>query len=171
MDLRRERERDRRGSRRFQPRVAGEDGAALVEFAFLVPLLILIIFGIIEFGWAFYQQLDVRHGVREGARLAAVAADSTTAALKTETCGRMDTKNNTTVRFEVPSQREDASANTNDIGGAAKVTVTRTVNQLTGSFGFAIANPYTLSSTVWIRLEQKPVWSASLGSDSGALGC
>ncbi|MGQ0833075.1 MAG: TadE/TadG family type IV pilus assembly protein, partial [Microthrixaceae bacterium] len=35
-------------------------GAALVEFAIIMPIFFLLVFGIIEFGWAFFQLLDVR---------------------------------------------------------------------------------------------------------------
>ena len=52
-------------------------GAVLVEFAIIVPIFFLLVFAVVEFGWAFYQQLDVRHGAREGARLAAVDFQST----------------------------------------------------------------------------------------------
>ena len=43
-----------------------------MEFAIVVPIFFLLIFGIMEFGWAFFQKLDVRSGANEGARLAAV---------------------------------------------------------------------------------------------------
>lgn len=49
-----------------------ESGAAAVEFAILMPLLFILIFGIIEFGFAFYAQQGANAGVREGARKAAV---------------------------------------------------------------------------------------------------
>ena len=49
-----------------------ERGSSTVEFALVVPLLILLVFGILEFGMAFGNQLAVTHAAREGARLAAV---------------------------------------------------------------------------------------------------
>ena len=60
---------DRLAQRGRRPR---ERGAVLVEFAIISPVLALLLFGVIEFGWAFSQNLDVRHGAREAARLAAV---------------------------------------------------------------------------------------------------
>lgn len=48
-------------------------GAAAVEFALIVPVLLLIVFGIINFGVLFSQQLTLNNGVREGARRAVVA--------------------------------------------------------------------------------------------------
>jgi Flp pilus assembly protein TadG len=48
-------------------------GAAAVEFAVVVPLLLLIVFGIINFGILFSQQLTLNNGVREGDRRAVVS--------------------------------------------------------------------------------------------------
>jgi Flp pilus assembly protein TadG len=64
----------RRNERRRWTRA--EEGATLVEFAIAVPLLVLFIFGAIDFGWAFGQHINVRSAVREGARLAAVNGGS-----------------------------------------------------------------------------------------------
>jgi hypothetical protein len=47
-------------------------GQNLVEFALVAPLLFLFIFGIIEFGWAFYVYSELTNAAREGARFAAV---------------------------------------------------------------------------------------------------
>ena len=53
-------------------RTTGQRGATLVEFAFVLPVFILFLFAIIDFGWLFTQFLDVKQGAREGARLAIV---------------------------------------------------------------------------------------------------
>ncbi len=50
-----------------------ERGAVLVEAAFVVPVLLLLIIGVIEFGWVFFQYLSLRQGVREAAREAAIS--------------------------------------------------------------------------------------------------
>lgn len=49
-----------------------ERGAAAVEFAILLPVLILLIIGLIEFGLLYHDYLAVTHAAREGARMAAV---------------------------------------------------------------------------------------------------
>lgn len=46
--------------------------AALVEFAMVVPILIFMILGIMEFGWYAKNQLTVANATREGARQASL---------------------------------------------------------------------------------------------------
>ncbi len=48
-------------------------GATLVEAAIILPVLVMFIFAMIDFSWAFYQYISVREGVREGAREAAIS--------------------------------------------------------------------------------------------------
>lgn len=52
-----------------------EGGAAAVEFALVVPLLLLLVFGIVEFGRAYNAQVTLQHAVREGARYYAIHHD------------------------------------------------------------------------------------------------
>ena len=51
-------------------------GAAAVEFALLLPLLLLLIFGIIDFGRALNAQITLTQAAREGARLDAIGQPS-----------------------------------------------------------------------------------------------
>jgi Flp pilus assembly protein TadG len=45
-----------------------EKGAAVVEFAVVVPLLLVLVFGIIEFGILLYNKAMLTNASREGAR-------------------------------------------------------------------------------------------------------
>jgi Flp pilus assembly protein TadG len=47
-------------------------GAAAVEFALVVPLLVMILFGIMEFGYAFFIQSSVAGAARVGVRSYAI---------------------------------------------------------------------------------------------------
>lgn len=61
-----------------------ESGAEFVEFALAFPLLLLIVFGIMDFGLMFQQYEVITNAAREGARVAVLpnytAADATTRA-------------------------------------------------------------------------------------------
>ena len=54
----------------------GEDGAAAVEFALLLPLLVLLLFGIIQFGIAFNARIQATNAAREAARMAVIGVDN-----------------------------------------------------------------------------------------------
>jgi Flp pilus assembly protein TadG len=47
-----------------------ERGAAIVEFAVVLPLLLTVLFGIIEYGWVFMVRQTLQTAAREGCRLA-----------------------------------------------------------------------------------------------------
>jgi len=53
-------------------KLRSESGASAVEFALLLPVLMMILFGIIEFGLALYRQAILTNASREGARLGIV---------------------------------------------------------------------------------------------------
>ena len=53
-----------------------EEGAAAVEFALIVGLLMMLVFGMMEYGLAFWQIQSLRAATREGARVAAVGGDT-----------------------------------------------------------------------------------------------
>lgn len=47
-------------------------GGAIVEFAVVLPLLLTILFGIIEYGYVFMVRQSLQHAAREGCRLASL---------------------------------------------------------------------------------------------------
>lgn len=53
-----------------------ERGAAAVEFALVLIPLVILLLGIIEFGYIFNQQLTVTNAAREGARVLAITRDA-----------------------------------------------------------------------------------------------
>jgi hypothetical protein len=56
------------------PLIQHKDGVAAVEFAIILPILLLIVFGIINFGVLMFDQAVITNAAREGARWAAINA-------------------------------------------------------------------------------------------------
>lgn len=153
-------------------RCVGDDGAAAIEFALVAPFLFLIVFGIIEFGYSFGQYLDVRHGAREGARLASINYKTTGSAsgstqtnqIISTTCQRMDLSTGGTVTLSFPNGTgTTGNGVTAERGRVVRVAVTRPLKQITGFLAFAL-NGKTMSSQADIRLEQGATFNAGSGS-------
>lgn len=61
-----------------------EKGQAFVEFAIVLPLLLMILCGIIDYGWIFTNQNIIDHCAREGARYAIIHAENSGAIIATD---------------------------------------------------------------------------------------
>ena len=57
-------------------RFRNDDGQAFVEFVIVLPILVLLIFGITQFGLAFRNYIAITDAARVGARAAAVKRTS-----------------------------------------------------------------------------------------------
>ena len=72
---------------------SAERGAATVELALVLPLLLFILFGVVDFGRMLNAQLTLTESAREGARAAALgqSADTRVQATATNLSGVTDT--------------------------------------------------------------------------------
>ncbi|SES16612.1 TadE-like protein [Gracilibacillus ureilyticus] len=55
-----------------------ENGQSLVEFALVIPLFLMIVVGVIDFGGLFYTNLQMEMVTQEATRLAGLGNDDTT---------------------------------------------------------------------------------------------
>jgi len=140
-----------------------------VEFAIAALLLFTLLFGIIEFGWAFSQNLDVRHGAREASRLVAVNyRPDTTNSLEeqaediiAEVCDRMDGGAGSAVTLRLPTQSGTVPGQS---GQRAEIEVTRDLDTLTGFFD-SLLSSVVLTSEVDTRIEVDASWANSYGTE------
>ena len=110
-------------------------GAAMVEFAIVLPVLLLILLGIIEFGRAYNAQVSIQAAAREGARELALRHSSTEVESAT--------------RDGAPSVTIDGIAQTAcppSGDGKAKVTITESFSFMVLPFG-----PLDLTATGAMR--------------------
>lgn len=129
-----------------------ESGAALVEFAMVLPLLLILLFGVIESSWAFAQISDVRFGAREGARAAAVNVGDVDIVGQL-VCDRMDIilpNQNVSVTLTPLSPSPPGEGS---VGASAQITVAADLKTLTGFFDAVFGNK-SLTSTIEFRVEQ-----------------
>jgi Flp pilus assembly protein TadG len=127
-----------------------ERGAALVEFAVVMPLLILLLFGIMEAGWLFAQLTETRNAAREGARLAVVDFGSASQVAQ-ETCARANlSAGGATVNI---STSGDVTDPIGDPSANVTVEFIKPYESLTGLFD-PIFSGTPLDSTVTMRIER-----------------
>ncbi len=110
-------------------------GQAVIEFALVLPLLLLVLLGITEFGRAFYTLNVLTQAAREGARLAAVGG--TLAEVETRVGEVLDAANVTAASGGITLDGPDPA----DLDQKVTVSVTsefevlsRNVLPFTGSF-------------------------------------
>ena len=81
-----------------------QDGVAALEFAFVLPILVLMFGGIVQFGAMFFAQNNMAHVARETARALAVGTIETEAEAQTLAKGRLT---NWGVTFKVAADLPD----------------------------------------------------------------
>jgi len=138
----------------FRRAMTRDNGASLIEFALILPLLIILLLGIVEFGWVFGQYNDVKHGAREGARIAAVNQGNESF-LVTYACDSMD--------LTSPAEVSFSDSTNGKIGETATVSVVATPDSLSGFGLIEVFLPSTLTSTIDFRLEQDSTAWTSIG--------
>jgi hypothetical protein len=144
--------------------------------AVILPLFVLMIFGMIEAGWAFAQANDVRHGAREGARMAAINDLDDVATIVADVCSRMELSGSplTQVTLTPIENNDDGEGGRNARG---RVLVELDYASLTGVLDFAFG-ALTIRSDIDYRMEQpvkgEAAWWTEVGGvgfSSGAVSC
>jgi Flp pilus assembly protein TadG len=80
----------RLASRPYVRRSRGRQrGQGMVEFAIIVPVFLLLLMGMLEFGFVFTHNLSLEYATREGARAGATLSNGGTGALPAE-CNAID---------------------------------------------------------------------------------
>lgn len=140
-----------------------ERGATLVEFAFILPIFVLFVFGAIDLGWAFAQNLDVKQGAREGGRIVAVNGGTGTGTAQCQSLQtqiRSQTQELNPASLTVLLSFTDSNGNgAKDIGDLAQVTVKYPLSSLSGLSTAFLSG--SMQSRVSVRLEQPGTWAST----------
>lgn len=115
-------------------------GAIAVEMALLLPVLILLLLGIMEFGRAYNAQVTLTNAAREGVRVMAITnvrADARTAATNAMSTLKVTSTNPTFTFATSPTATSPAVC---AAGRQVSMTITYTLDSLTG-----IAGPFSMT--------------------------
>ena len=111
-------------------RHSSDRGAAVVEFALVLPLLIAILIGTIAFGHAFHIQTVIDNAARDGVRVYTIGNDADPAAAARDTAIQSASPSIALTAAQIAVQPDPCTA-----GANARVTITLTDFQLLGGIG------------------------------------
>jgi len=135
--------------------VKKQKGAAAVEFALVLPLLLLIIFGTVELGIALYDKAVITNASREGARYGIVLKNpKPTVDDITNTVTNYTSNYLLTFGTQAPPAVDVVQSPTGTFGTPLSVTVSYTYTGLgLGRMLSALTGPITLSATTVMNNE------------------
>jgi Flp pilus assembly protein TadG len=110
-----------------------ERGAAAVEFAILLPLLLMLVLGTIEFGRAYNAQITLTNAARDGVRVMAIGNDP---------AGAKTAAKNAAASVSSTIPTSDITLSTNACSTGAQVTLTIKYNLATIT---GIAGPFPMT--------------------------
>jgi Flp pilus assembly protein TadG len=127
---------------KIRSRLTRQDGQAFVEFVIVLPVLVMLMLGICQFGLAFHNYLSVTDATRVGARAAAVkrtagACDAARTAIQNTVSARQWS----TVSSHITCTTPDGT----DPGDPVKVTVKYPYS--IGLPGFSASGDLTANAT------------------------
>ncbi len=124
----------------------GEKGTALVEMALVLPVFLLVLLGIMEFGLAMNAYVSIQHAAREGVRLGITgASDAEIIARVQDAAYPVDP-----ARIGVSISPE---ASLRERGDPLTVTVQYTHQFMTPLIGSIVGNTVTMKSSIDMRME------------------
>lgn len=120
-----------------------QKGQSLVEVALVLPVLVLLLFGIIDFARVFHVYLTMDHAGREAARAASIGKDNTTV---------INTAINGASTIGLTTGHINVSTGARTSGSNVTITITYPINFLTPVIGDIVGN-LTLTDTTTMRVE------------------
>jgi len=121
-------------------------GQALVEMAFVLPILILLIMGIVEFGRILNSYLIITNASREGARYASIqSTDSEIQAVVSNLTVTLDQQDLNVVITPTASNRVS--------GSSATIRIDYQINIITPIISNIVPNPFGITAQTTMRVE------------------
>jgi Flp pilus assembly protein TadG len=144
-------------------RIRGESGQSIVEFAIILPLVVVVILALADFGRALFMYLEAEHAASDAARLAAVDYAPASGTLQNYlqqalTFGELGSGSGGGAGAQAKAKLcisfPNGSANRGD---PVNVKVTDTFNWIPGGI---IPGSVTIAGSATMRIEQTPSYGA-----------
>jgi Flp pilus assembly protein TadG len=139
-----------------------QNGQSVVEFALVLPLLLILVLGITEFGLVLYDKAVITNASREGARAGIVATNARTVAtikslaetVATSYCtGHLITFSSSTPTVVATPDGALGFSPTTGVGNKVTVTVTYEYHWLVLPGFLGLPNPLTMTAVSVMDLE------------------
>jgi len=126
--------------------VKEENGQSLVEFTLVLPLLLLLMMGIFEFGRIFYDYLIITNASREGARWAVVGkSDNEVINIVNDSCATIDLER---LQIEItPAENERKR------GEPLEISLRYEVDMIVPLWGVVLPDPFPIETHALMRME------------------
>ena len=148
---------------------AAESGQAIVEFVFVLPFMVVLLFGIVDFGLAVNNASDLNHVAAQTARRLAVNSDPNfdpVAYAKAATEASVgDDFNTLQVTIGLPS----GTTPSQDAAVCVKLSMSRKITVIPGFTSFGPSLP--ISGRAAMRLEMPANFVGSAGASGASAAC
>ncbi len=135
-----------------------ERGSALIEAAIVLPIIVMLVFGVVDFGFMINRSTLISNAAREGAREGTFGGDA--AAIEARVREAASTLDQADLTVTVTCTKEDGSACPGvsydaewEAGGSVIVTVAYTYNFITPIVGSLGIGSTQLTSDITMRIE------------------
>lgn len=145
--------------RRWLKRSRDQQGQGLVEFAFAIPILLIVVCGVLEFGIIFFNQITLSNAATDAARYGALHGLSTAQADQAAISRAQRDVSGSDALIQCPMAAQSPAASETPNPGQMTVTVKCSyqfitpVGSLARLFGGSLSGSFTLQATGLQQLE------------------
>lgn len=121
-------------------------GQSMVEMALILPIIIMLFMGMVEFSRIFGSYLLVTHASREGARLASIG--KTDEEIRTNVTGKVDILNVSDLQV-ILTPEDDARVSGDDVRVCVKYKLVIYAPVISS----IVSNPFEMEANTYMRVE------------------
>jgi len=135
-------------------RIRKDGGQSAVEFALVLPILLLVLLGMVEFGWMFNAKISINSAAREAARVRAVQGYTETATVEAGFEDLATTAAENALSSTIPSSKVTVDFTYDiDLVQGKKYVIVDVEGLVTPLIGFFFNGDQTIEGKAQMRIE------------------